>query len=51
VASWRHGPCHEVGRALDKLKSRVESKRILRASYEDFHAWSGQSLFDKYVSV
>jgi hypothetical protein len=41
----------KVGRTLDKLKSSVESKRILRASDEDFRAWSGQSLFDKYVSV
>ena len=41
----------KVGRTLDKLKSSLESKRILRASDEDFHAWPGQSLFDKYVSV
>jgi hypothetical protein len=41
----------KVGRTLDKLKSTVESKRILRASDEDFRAWSDQPLSDKYVSV
>jgi hypothetical protein len=41
----------KVGRTLDKLKSCSEVNRILRASDEDFRSWSGQSLFDKYVSV
>jgi hypothetical protein len=41
----------KVGRTLDKPKSTVDIKFILRASDEFFRVWPNQPLFDKYVSA